>query len=163
MKAKAKVAKSVAFKALDGATAINSAIASIAKRGKSLDKDVHIAAVSCLIHADKHGDVTLATRLVEALPSQARKNPLRDWFLAYGKFGYDQKNKAFTYNADTETLTQEAMETPFWEFKPEAVYVPFDINEALNKIIAKAEKAMNNGDNVDVTKLEALRKIVEAA
>mgnify|MGYP000654553662 CR=1 FL=1 len=55
----------VELKLLTGASAINTAITSISKRGKSLEKDIHVAAVSCLIHADKHGDITLAEKLVQ--------------------------------------------------------------------------------------------------
>lgn len=84
----AKATKQPAFKIIESAKAIDTAIASIAKRGKTLQADIHVAAVSCLVHADKHGDITLAVKLVEAVPSLARKNALRDWFIAHGKFSY---------------------------------------------------------------------------
>lgn len=147
------------FKMLDGAKAIDTAIKSIATRGKTLERDIHIAAVSCLNHADLHGDITLAQKLVEAVPSLARKNALKDWFLAHGKFSYDMENKALTYNKKGVTLLQEAIETPFWVFKPEAEYKPFDINAAVAQLVQRAEKAVEKGEKVPTDKLEALRKL----
>ena len=148
------------FTLLDGATAINTAIASIQTRGKSLEKDIHIAAVSCLNHADLHGDITLATKLVQAVPNSTRKNALRDWFLAHGKFSYDMKAKGFSYDKTKETQLEVAITTPFWEFKPEPEYIPFDMKAALLQLVAKAEKAVAKGEDVPTESLEALRKLV---
>lgn len=153
--------KTTAFKAIEGATAIAKAITSISTRGKSLDKDVHIAAVSCLIHADKHGDVTLATKLVAALPNSSRKNALRDWFLAFGKFTWDTENKQFAYNKAATTLTNEAIAMPFWEFKPEPEYKPFDINAAIQQVISRATKAQEKGETVPKETLAKLQTLVQ--
>ena len=149
----------IEIKLLDGSTAINTAIDSIKTRGKSLEKDIHVAAVSCLVHADKHGDITLAEKLVQAVPSLARKNALRDWFIAHGKFNYDAKSKSFTYDKTSETLVEEATVTPFWEFKPEVEYKPFDLDAAVQTVLKRAVKAMERGDELPQDKLEALRKI----
>ena len=149
----------VELKLLTGASAINTAIASISKRGKSLEKDIHVAAVSCLIHADKHGDITLAEKLVQAVPSLARKNALRDWFIAHGKFDYDAKAKQFKFDKASTTLVEEATVTPFWQFKPEVEYKPFDLDAAIQNTLKRALKAVENGDTVDMAKLESLRKI----
>lgn len=149
----------VELKLLTGASAINTAIASISKRGKSLEKDIHVAAVSCLIHADKHGDITLAEKLVQAVPSLARKNALRDWFIAHGKFDYDAKAKQFKFDKASTTLVEEATVTPFWDFKPEKEYIPFDLDKAIDTIIKRASKAIENGDKLDLDKVEAIRKL----
>lgn len=148
-----------AFAILDGAKAIEKAIVSIASRGKTLERDIHKAAVSCLNHADLHGDITLANKLVEAVPTMSRKNALRDWFMAFGKFGYDAQNKALSYAKGGVTLLDDAIETPFWAFKPEAEYVPFDITKAVTQLIQRAEKAVERGDKVPAAKLDQLRKI----
>lgn len=145
---------------LEGAKAIDTAIKSISRRGKTLERDIHVAAVSSLNHAELHGDITLAQKLVDAIPTMARKNALKDWFLAHGKFSYDMANKALTYNKNGVTLLQEAIETPFWVFKPEAEYKPFDINTAVAQLVHRAEKAVEKGEKVPTQKLEALRKLV---
>lgn len=156
---KKETVKKPVMKLIEGTKAIDTAIKSIASRGKTLERDIHVAAVSTLNHAELHGDVTLAQRLVEAVPSLARKNALRDWFLAFGKFSYDEKNKTLAYNKAGVTLLDEAIATPFWDFKPEAPYVPFDMNAAIQKLIQRAEKAVSNGDNVPSETLDALRKL----
>ena len=148
-----------AFKMLDGAKAIDTAIKSIATRGKTLERDIHVAAVSCLVHADKHGDVTLAQKLVEAVPSLVRKNALRDWFQAHGKFGYDLQAKTFTFDKKGTTMIDEAIATPFWEFKQEAAYKGFDINAAVLQLVKRAENAIEKGEKVPADKLEALRAL----
>lgn len=151
------------FKMLDGAKAIDTAIKSINTRGKSLQRDIHVAAVSCLNHADKHGDVTLAQKLVDAVPTLARKNALRDWFIAHGKFSYDATEKVLTFNKKGTTQLEQAIAMPFWEFKQEAAYVPFDIQAAILTLVKRAEKAVNNGDNVDKKTLAALTALTGTA
>ena len=148
------------FKIIDGAKAIDTAIKSINTRGKSLERDIHVAAVSCLVHADKHGDVTLAQKLVDAVPSLARKNALRDWFIAHGKFDYDMTNKALTFNKKGTTLTDEAIATPFWEFKQEAEYKPFNLEAAVLQLVKRAESAIEKGEKVPSDKLKQLQSLV---
>lgn len=151
-----KADKPVKIKFLTGAESINAAISSIAKRGKGLNKDIHIAAVSTLIHADKHGDITLANRLVEALPETMRKNALRDWYLAFGKFDYDAQNKVLIAKMQAVTNTQEAMAKPFWKFKPEAEYVPFNAVKEVNRLLKRIDNAKTNGDLIPEVLEEAL-------
>lgn len=153
-----KVTKAPAFKMLDE-KAIATTIASIAKRGKTLERDIHIAAVSTLNHADKCGDTTLAQRLVCAVPSLARKNALRDWFVAMGKFKYDVETKTLRHDKAKTTNLELAIATPFWEFKQEAAYVPFDMQAAIISLVKRADKAMQHGDKVDKTALAQLAAI----
>lgn len=143
-----KAVKKITVTVLTGTDAINAAITSIAKRGKALDKDIHAAAVSTMVHADKHGDVTLANKLIEALPSTARKNALRYWFIAFGRFTYNTEGKTLGYNHAATTQTAKATQTPFWQFKPEAEYVPFNAVQALESLLKRATKAVDNGDAV---------------
>lgn len=149
-----------AFVMLEGATNITSAITAIATQGKRLENSIHSVAVSCLHHADLHGDITLAEKLVHAVPSMARKNALRDWFLAHGKFNYDMKNKTFTYKKGVETLLDAAIATPFWMFKPEADYKPFDLQASVLHLVARAEKAIEKGEDVPFEQLDVLRALV---
>ena len=119
------------FVLIESEAKINAVIATISKNGQKLDTLVHQAAVSCLKHIDMHHNVTVMTKLVDALPASARKNALRDWALAFGKLGWDEDAECFTYAKDKATMLEEAMITPYWKYKPEAKYVPFDINKAL--------------------------------
>lgn len=155
-----KTTKKAAFKLIEGKTAIDTAIKSIATRGKSLEKDIHVAAVSTLAHADAHGDITLANKLIDAVPQLARKNALRDWYIAHGKFSYDAVNKAMTFNKKATTKLAQAIATPFWEFKAEVAYVPFDMQAAVLQLVQRAERAIEKGDKVPTDKLTALKALV---
>jgi len=138
--------KAPAFKVLEGAQAINTAITGLQRRGKAYEKDLHIAAVSVLNHAQAHGDVTLATKLVDALPGLTRKNALRDWLIAFGPFKYDAENKALKLDRKHNTNLEGAIATPFWEFKQEAEYVPYNHIAAMQREWKKMQKAHEKGE-----------------
>ena len=86
----------------------------------------------------------------------ARKNALRDWFIAMGKFSYDATEKTLTFNKKGITQLDTAIATPFWEFKQEAEYVPFDLQAAILTLVKRADKAMQHGDKVDKAALAQL-------
>lgn len=155
-----KQAKAPAFKVLEGATAINAAIKSLATRGKKFEQDLHVTAVSVLVHADKHGDITLAQKLVEALPGLTRKNALNDWLLAFGKFAYSTESKTLTYAKDKTSDIKQAQETPFWLFKVEAEYQPYDLQAALQQVWKRATAARDRGDNVPAELMAQLSTLV---
>lgn len=144
------------------AAEITKAIASIQKRGVSLQNDIHRAALSCLVHTEKHGDITLANRLIDALPGMARKNALADWFVAFGKFlpAEDDKNGMLVFGADKVSMISEATATPFWEFKPEPKWVPFDFDKAVTAILKKAEAARKKGEEVPEDRITKLRELL---
>lgn len=155
--------KKTSLKLLTGATAINTAINSIQNRSKKLAQDIHVCAVSCLMHADQHGDITLAARLVQALPDMTRKNALLDWLQAFGKFGWDADAKALTFDKTKKTNKEGACETPFWVFKPETEYKPFDLKAELARLVAKATKAAEKGDARDSIPPHMLAVLKQAA
>ena len=156
-----KEAKAKPVTLITGADAINAAIKSIAVRGKKIDEDVQRTALSCLVHADKHGDVTLAQKLVEAVPASMRKNALRTWFIEFGKFRWDATKKALAYDKKATTQLDAAMATPFTTFKGSegGNAQPFDLNKAIVQLIARAEKATVKGDKVPTKKLAILREL----
>lgn len=163
----AKTAKPVKAKAIGlllTTEAINTAISSIEKRGKALESDIHVCAVSIIAHTEKHGDITLANRLINAIPNLARKNALRDWFQAFGKFSYSQDAKEMTYDKRKSTNETEAAAMPFWEFKAEAEYKGLDLEQAILSLIERAEKRIVNKDKRDKispVKLTQLKMLVK--
>ena len=121
----------------------------IAKVGKQLDLDIHLAACSCLDHAEKHGDVTLATKLIEAMPKSGRGKALVSWFTTYGKLAFKKDNtfsldKGKSKKWDVET----AIATPFWELIPEPDVKELTIEALIGFVKSKIEKA------TDADKLE---------
>lgn len=152
--------KATKFIIIEGKTNIDKLIASLQARGKKYEQELHQCAVSCLNHAGLHGDITLAQKLLSAIPSGMRKNALRDWFIAMGKFTWNSETKTLDFDKQKATLLEEAIVTPFWTFKPEAEYVPFDLTKAINALLAKAKKAQEKGEVVPTDKLEAIAKII---
>lgn len=146
-----KTDKAVAFKAvamselLSSDAAIKSAATSIYKRGRALQRDIHVLACSVLQRISVNNDVRLAadvTLLIDAMPASMRTNALRDWFAAYGPIKWEGKKPGFVKDKPVE-LTK-AMADPFWLFAPEAEYKPIDvvafINAAIKKLSTDTEK-----------------------
>lgn len=152
-----KPAKAPEYKLITGTTAIETAITSIQTRGKKLDRDIQIAALSCMDHHAKHGDVTLINRLIDAMPKGSRVNALRDMIENNGAVSYDEKSKTFMHDK-TKTFDLEAASAMMWtEYKPEAPYVPFDAQAAVKALFKKVKEAdPARGDKVSKEQAAAI-------
>lgn len=163
----ARVVPVVQVRITEGVEAITKNIMTIEKAGKALETLIHDTAMSTLVHADKHGDVTLANKLIEAIPSLVRKNALRDWFQAYGKFGFDEETNTLTFKKAKKTEQDTAGQNPFWSFKAEAKYVPFVLSAEIIKLVQRAEKSQGDKtrkkDVIPAAQLEAIRNLVKQA
>jgi len=149
------------FKLIEGATAIDKAIASIASRGKRLDRDIWVAAVSAMAHHAKHGDVTLVNRLVENMPKGSRVNALRDFILAHGKVAWSEQDKCFVHDKSGAFDQEGAMSRCWTAYKPDPEYVPFDALSALKQLMSKVQKAdALKGDKVPEGMVESLSRIM---
>lgn len=135
------------FKIIEKSADVTKCIESIANRTKKLDTDIHAAAVSCLWHADKHGDITLMNRLIEACGRGRRRNAMREWAIEFGKFGWDMEAKELVYNKRGETRLEEASALAPWDFKPEAEFKPFNLEDSLINLLRRAMKASNDERN----------------
>ena len=157
----AKATKQPAVKLLTGSAAITTAINSIAKRGKLFERDLHSVAVSTLDHAIKHGDITLANKLITAMGKSQRVNALRDWFINFGPFAYDATNKSMVHvKGSNKTDIKAAMAMPFWEFKQEAAYVPFNLETAVLTLLKRIDTAQSKGETVDAKAVATLQSLV---
>lgn len=149
------------MKLITDAKAIDIAIKSIQSRGSKLAKDIHICAVSCLAHIDKHGDITLLNRLMAALPGGWRSNAIKAWSEDHGKVNWDNTQKAFVYDKSKVSNLEGAIATSPEEYKPEAEYKPMDLAEAIKALIKKAKDRVNSeNDNVPEELFNALNKLV---
>lgn len=139
------------LKIIETAAAITKAITSIQTRGGKLDKDIHIAGVSVLAHAAKHGDTTLADKLVHAMPKGGRKLALVEWMLAYGNISkLDPKTdkaaidagRLFALDKAKKYNEAGAIAESWVEFKPEAsVLTAFDAQAAVQSVLNRLNKA----------------------
>lgn len=141
--------------------AIELAIKSIQSRGSKLQKDIHVCAVSCLNHIEKHGDITLLNRLVAALPGGWRVNAIKAWSEEFGKVNWDNTQKAFTYDKSKKSNIEGAIAVSPEEFKPEAEYKPLDLAEAIKALLKKAqERVGSENDNVPEELFNKLNQLV---
>lgn len=147
------------MKLYDNAAAITKAIVSIQGRGAKLDGDIHVAGVSVLAHASKHGDVTLCDRLVHAMPKGGRKLALVEWMLAHGnimkldtKLDKDAIASGRLFKVSKEKAYDEAgaIATSWVEFKKEAdVLTAFDAQAAVKSVLSRFTKAAAAGMTIE--------------
>lgn len=141
---------------------IELAIKSIQSRGSKLQKDIHLCAVSCLAHIEKHGDITLLNRLMAALPGGWRSNAIKGWAEDFGKVNWDNTQKAFVYDKAKKSNIEGAIATSPEEYKPEVEYKPLDLAEAIKALVKKAqERVGSETDNVPEELFNALNKLVQ--
>lgn len=142
-----------AFKLIAGAANIKSAIDSIARRGKKLDRDIQVAVLSAMQHHVEHGDVTLINRLVDAMPNGSRVNALRAFIETFGAVRYDTESKKFVHVKGATFKLDDAMKIMWSEFKPETAYQPItDPFKRFEQLVSAFEKDIEHlGDDSKVT------------
>lgn len=137
---------------------------------KKVEGQIHVAAVSCLFHANEHRNADMMMRLMAGLGGSVRRNALIAWAVEYGKLEAtaDGKSVQFAEKAHEgddaklywEKRLELAMAKPFWDFKPEAPFQAFDLQAQIQKLIKQAEKAANDErNNVPAKDLLELRKL----
>lgn len=139
-------------------------ITSIRNRGARMDRDIHETGVLCLEHARDHGDVTLATKLVDAMPKSSRRKALIAWFTNHGPMRYSAKNEQFTLKKQrqpSDFLVDEANTVPFWEFTKERTPAKYDLEKAINGFVRSLRKAREQG-NLDVSRDTVESRLREA-
>ena len=133
---------------------LGTAITSIRTRGAKLDNDIHTTACSCLFHAAPkevgglgHGDVTLMTKLVDAMPKSGRRKALIHWVNEHSMMGYIEKEQRFkmTKAKSKSWKLDKAIETPFWEFTQEKAPTELTIDRLVKLVVSKVTKAQENG------------------
>lgn len=152
--------------------AIDKMIMSIASRGSKLQDDTHRVLASIAVRWHDTNDVTVAVRqinaLIESLPSGWRTNAVKAWVESFLTFVWDTDEKCFVYNKNRTKISKDdaraAMDTPYWEFKPESEYKPLNLDDMIYALIARAEKrreqGLKDGDIVPSDKVKALKALV---
>ncbi|QHR65407.1 hypothetical protein mellemsur_6 [Escherichia phage mellemsur] len=172
----------IKYTSFKDAAALDKAIESTVKKAHSLRNEIQNVAVGIILHAYHHGDYTRAESFVNQLGQGVRGKALVDWFVKFGglvigenggKQGFIGWQGAEYIKANIDT----AKATMWWSMKPEQAFEGFDLQDALEKLIAKAEKALNKanelrheGKDEDANKvvvpqnvLDLLRKAKQAA
>ncbi|QQM15392.1 hypothetical protein [Kosakonia virus Kc261] len=134
--------------------ALDKAIADTISKAKTLRNGIQNVAVGILLHAHKHGDYTRAESFVNGLGEGVRQKALVDWFVQFGGLVIGEREdgkSGFVSWKGADHIRDnidKAKATMWWTCKPEAAFEGFDLQEALDKLIAKAEKAMNKANEL---------------
>jgi hypothetical protein len=117
---------------------IDKAVLAFHKKGQTLQSEAHKLACSVLRHLGEHGDIRVVAKFIASMPEMSRANALRAWFEAFGPIAFDKNEPS--YAKAKPVKLGEAIEMPFWKFKPEPEYVPLDAAAALEKLIKRLVK-----------------------
>lgn len=142
------------------------AIQNIAITGKGLDDAVQSVGLDVLQHVELNGEVSLANKLLKALPKGARAKALADWFQMHGKIIVNTDRataKAFplVFHKQGVTRLAEAAAKPWYKCKQDKpLAVEFDFAGQLMSLLKRANEAASKGLEVKgadvLTKLNAL-------
>lgn len=148
---------------IEGTAEIKKAILSIEKKGKSLDADIQKAAVSCLLHINKHGDTTLLDSLVHALPKGSRKSALVEWAVNLGEVrALDRANpddavaieqgRLFKIDRSRNFVLEDALAAKWYDYKPEHdLLTVFDAQAMVASMVKRLNKAIKEGADIQNT------------
>lgn len=136
---------------------IDAACVKFHAKGQTLQAEAHKIACSVLVHVAKHGDTRVLAKFLASFPELSRVNAVRAWFEEFGPVAFQGNKPSFVRGKATRL--GNAMETPFWKFKPEPEYQPVDVSKAIDGLIKKLEKdTKETGVSHSVT-IAALRKV----
>lgn len=150
---------------------MDKALKSIATRGKTLDKDIHVMAVSAAMHVVKEGDCTYVNRTVSNMPKGSRSIAVMAWFETFAPVAWDDENSVFTTDkANAKSMKTElsdrelplsivnGIDKSWVECKPEQPYHGLDFTALIAKAVKSAEKRLKeiaDGDTHAGNKIDA--------
>ena len=168
---------------MDGAviTAMIDDIARHTKRGVRL---IQVAATSALMHAGKHGDLTLLTKLFDTMGNAWFRSSLAKWCTTHGPVRYSTSDKAFVFvkdtakreefsaklEADEAGLGATLLETPWDQAAEDKGFMGFDLlkqaKSLLNRtkgVMTDDEKKAHKDNAIDTDLLAGIAKLCAEA
>jgi hypothetical protein len=147
---------------------VGSLIKSIAGRSKTLDIDIHAAAIGALHTAAIHGDTSIAERITNALGKAARAKTLAAWFAHYSnvRLTFDKKLGHFTgklcvadERMDEVALMDKAalaLTRPFWDVEEKVQAGAFDDASFAKAVQALIKRAAHENAKLSPEARDAL-------
>ena len=125
--------------------------------------------ISAAVHAHQHNDAEALLNVLN-MPSKAlRMNAMKEWAVRFAPIALNGQGKLIfsrPYENDDEesrsAAIENAVESPAWDsLKPEAPFVPFDLDKAMLKLLKRAEEALADTEHAGQNKVspEKLAKI----
>jgi hypothetical protein len=158
-----KAGEAVSFTVTADGSAINAMIGVIKASADSLRSNIQNAAASCILHAIKHGDVTYAARLYDAVSRSGNRQSLASYFSKHGPIKVSTKNNAageavadfkiisekreLMLKADLGVTAAALMAQPWQEQEKEATFKGIDPEERVYSLIKSTRKIMEGKDD----------------
>ena len=143
----------------------NAAIANIKINGKVLDQSIQEVGLSVLYHVGVNREVSLAIKLLNAMPKGSRRNALIEWFIQFGMIAVNTdkataKERPLVFDRDRVTNLEGAAAKPWFTCRPERPAAEvFDVEAKLRQLLKQLESARAKGLKVRGAKyIDAMNK-----
>lgn len=155
--------------------AIEAAIKAAHKTCTDIQMEYHRIAVSVIKVLEKHRDIAVVRNLFKQmtvdLPESVRVDSMQAFFTIYAPVTFDKKTQEAKFDKKGSFNIAQAMTNPWWKAKPRQFFKPFDLQQAVNDLVQKAEKLRENPrqeedgaivlDIIDTQILNSLKKLVK--
>lgn len=116
------------------------------KAVQSARAKVQIALVATMLHIGKHGDYTVANRLVEGLGNTVNGKAIVEWFVRFCGLSVADDASGFdgivNKHADyIRNKLEDAKATMWWELKPANPFKGWSLDDALQAVIKQHKAA----------------------
>lgn len=140
-------------------TELGKLIEGITSRGKKLDGDIHVAAMSAVSHFAQHGDDTYINRLYVSMPKGSRHVALTEWFNQFGGVSANEdkgtnKKRPFCKDANKKVDLEAGDKSPWFMLK--ASKAPDEVIDLLKLTLAVIKKASSPKEGQEVAHGEML-------
>ena len=168
---------------MDGAV-ITEMIADIARHTKRGIRMIQVAATSALMHAGKHGDLTLLTKLFDTMGNAWFRSSLAKWCTTHGPVRYSTADKVFVFvkdeakraefkasiEANEGEVGNKLLETPWDQAAEDKGFQGFDLlkqaKSLLNRtkgVLTDDEKKAHKDNAIDNELLAGIAKLCAEA
>jgi len=136
------------FDLINDRNTLSTKIDSCAKSDATLRERIATAAASAFAHAAEHGDLTLASKLVNRVKTASTKTALRKYFAHFGPITWSKEKGQFIKVKKGGYFDPAALETYFDAELPKAEREPaaYDRNKVLARQIKNLTTAMEQAD-----------------
>lgn len=134
---------------------------------------VQIALVATAAHIAKHGDYTIAQRIVDGLGNTVNGRAVVEWLVKYAGVTVAEDGKGFGgLVKDREKIIRErfdeAKATMWWELKVQQPFKGFSLEQALQQVIKRHIAAVEQaGDHAELVQTEVsentIRQVMQLA
>lgn len=150
--------------------ALNARSETLLRASSQVDKAIaqHLVAIAKHVNGKGNGDVSAVNYFWSILTaggrSGLRHDAIGDWLLAYAGVTWNAEKKRYNRKREFQFSEQLATENPWYLFKRQTAYKPFDLEKALAALVKRANTRLEDTSEdakKDVINKETLRMLEE--